>query len=139
MDAEALAALHARCFGQPRPWSASEFASILPARGVFLTGDAQGFVLGRVVAGEAEMLTLAVPPEARRRGRGRALVAAFAGTAVDLGAAEAFLEVARENVAARALYAGAGWVEAGVRPRYYGPASDAIVMRLTLRATQQGG
>ncbi len=96
-------------------------------------------MLGRVVAGEAEMLTLAVPPEARRRGRGRALAAAFAGRAADLGAAEAFLEVARENVAARALYAGAGWVEAGVRPRYYGPASDAIVMRLTLRAIEQGG
>ena len=54
-------------------------------------------------------------------------------------AEEAFLEVAHDNLAARRLYQATGWLEAGVRRRYYGPATDAIVMRLTLRATQEGG
>lgn len=136
---EALAALHARCFTRPRPWSAAEFGDLLATRGVFLLTAPHGFLLGRSIAGEAELLTLAVDPQARRAGTGRALVAGFAGRAAETGAGTAFLEVAADNLAARRLYQVTGWLEAGVRRRYYGPATDAIVMRLTLRATQEGG
>lgn len=139
MTPDALAALHLRCFERPRPWSADEFASLLAARGVFLLGAPDGFLMGRVIADEAELLTLAVAPEARRTGTGRGLIATFAGRAAGMGAQQAFLEVADDNLAARALYRATGWLEAGVRRRYYGPATDAIVMRLTLRATQEGG
>ena len=132
MTPEDLAALHARCFDNPRPWSADEFASLLAGRGTFLLEAPHGFLMGRAIAGEAELLTVAVDPQARRAGTGRALVAAFAGKA-------AALEVAHDNLAARRLYQATGWLEAGVRRRYYGPATDAIVMRLTLRATQEGG
>ncbi|MDM7459917.1 MAG: GNAT family N-acetyltransferase [Paracoccus sp. (in: a-proteobacteria)] len=125
-----LAALHARCFHVPRPWSADEFDDMLGQPGTFLLHASGAFLLGRALAGEAELLTLAVAPEQRRRGTGRALLARFAQTAWDRGAASAFLEVGAGNVAARALYLGAGWVEAGRRPRYYGPDEDAIVMRL---------
>lgn len=139
MTPEDLAALHARCFDTPRPWSAHEFASLLEGRGTFLLEAPQGFLMGRAIAGEAELLTVAVDPKARRAGTGRALVAAFAGKAAAMEAEEAFLEVAHDNLAARRLYQATGWLEAGVRRRYYGPATDAIVMRLTLRATQEGG
>lgn len=139
MTPEDLAALHARCFDTPRPWSAHEFASLLEGRGTFLLEAPQGFLMGRAIAGEAELLTVAVDPKARRAGTGRALVAAFAGKAAAMEAEEAFLEVAHDNLAARRLYQAKGWLEAGVRRRYYGPATDAIVMRLTLRATQEGG
>ncbi|MDM7459073.1 MAG: GNAT family N-acetyltransferase [Paracoccus sp. (in: a-proteobacteria)] len=125
-----LATLHARCFHVPRPWSADEFDDLLGTPGTFLLHVPGAFLLGRALAGEAELLTLAVAPEQRRRGTGRALLARFAQTAWDRGAASAFLEVGAENVAARALYLGAGWVETGRRPRYYGPGEDAIVMRL---------
>ncbi|TJZ90460.1 GNAT family N-acetyltransferase [Paracoccus gahaiensis] len=138
-SAQALALLHARCFTRPRPWSAAEFDSLIALPGCFLLTLPQGFLLGRTVADEAELLTLAVAPEARRAGLGRRLIASFAGRARQMGAATAFLEVAADNPAARGLYAGTGWVEAGTRRRYYGPATDAIVMRLTLRATQEGG
>ncbi|RJK97379.1 GNAT family N-acetyltransferase [Paracoccus aestuarii] len=140
MSPEALAALHARCFTLPPPWPATAFAAMLDMPGVFLlTEGRDAFLLGRALAGEAELLTLAVAPEARRGGVGRRLTAAFAGRAARMGADQAFLEVACDNLAARALYSAQGWLEAGRRRRYYGPATDAIVMRLTLRVIQEGG
>ena len=138
MTPEALAALHAACFATPRPWSAAEFAALLATPGVFLRGDSRGFVLGRAVAGEAELLTLAVAPEERRQGLGRALLVAFEVEAREAHAETAFLEVAAANVAARALYAGAGWAETGRRRGYYrlpgGGADDAVVMTRALAA-----
>ncbi|MFT3688752.1 GNAT family N-acetyltransferase [Paenirhodobacter sp.] len=125
-----LAALHARCFTTPRPWSEGEFRDLLAAPFTFLLTAPQGFLLGRVIAGEAELLTLAVAPEARRRGTGRALLAGFAETARARGADSAFLEVAEDNAPARALYAAAGWREAGRRRGYYHPGIDALVLTL---------
>ena len=78
-----------------------------------------GFVLARVVADEAEILTLAIDPVGRRCGTGGALVAAAAGTALAMGARNLWLEVAEDNAAARALYAGARFEAAGRRPGYY--------------------
>lgn len=135
-----LAALHARCFTVPPPWEAAAFAGFLadPLCFVLVEGDA-GFILGRAVAGEAELLTLAVAPEARRRGLGRKLVARFVYQARLRGAEAAFLEVAEDNAAARALYARCGFAESGRRRGYYrkpdGGAVDAVVM---LRGLQAG-
>ncbi|MBL9052134.1 MAG: GNAT family N-acetyltransferase [Tabrizicola sp.] len=133
MTPEALASLHARCFKTPPPWSAADFAGFLGDQLAFLLveGDA-GFLLGRAVAGEAELLTLAVAPEARRRGLGRKLVARFLYQAQLRGAGKAFLEVSVENVAAIALYESAGFSRSGLRPGYYrdaaGRRSDALVL-----------
>lgn len=136
MTPDALAALHASSFTTPRPWSAAEFADLLRASGVFLLCDTTGFLLGRVIADEAELLTVAVDPAARRQGTGARLVAAFATEARARGAVTGFLEVAASNAAAQALYRRAGWVEAGRRKRYYhapdGSAEDALVLRRDL-------
>ena len=127
-----LAALHARCFTVPPPWETAAFAGFLadPLCFVLVEGDA-GFILGRAVAGEAELLTLAVAPEARRRGLGRKLVARFVY--------QARLRGAEDNAAARALYARCGFAESGRRRGYYrkpdGGAVDAVVM---LRGLQAG-
>jgi len=133
---DALAALHALCFSHPRPWSAKEFASVIDSPGVFLRTDPHGFVLGRALAGEAELLTLAVHPDARRRGVGRDLLLRFETTAREREASEALLEVAEDNMPARALYAGGGYVQAGRRPGYYvtldGPRIDALILRKAL-------
>lgn len=138
-DPAALAALHARCFtDRPRPWSAAEFTALIQTRGAFLLEAPSGFLLGRAIAGEAELLTLAVAPEARRRGIGATLTRDFAARASLLGAETAYLEVAADNLAAQALYAGAGWQDAGRRRNYYGPGRDALVMRLPLRRRQEG-
>jgi ribosomal-protein-alanine N-acetyltransferase len=132
-----MAAAHALSF--ERPWSAEEFADLLSAPGVFALGGPQGFIVCRTVIDEAEVLTLAVDPAARRAGLGRALVELAMGVAVLAGAGTAFLEVAEDNPAARALYAAAGFSVAGRRRGYYARpdrAVDAVVMRRDLNSGQ---
>ena len=95
-----------------------------------------GFILARAIAGEAEVLTLAVHQAARRSGLGRALVEAAAGVASAAGAAAVFLEVAVDNPAAIGLYRAAGFEEVGRRRNYYARpkigAVDGLVMRRDL-------
>lgn len=136
MSPESLAALHAQGFITPRPWSAAEIDSLLASPVVFLTGDARGFALGRAVLDEAELLTLVIAPDHRRRGLGRALLTAFEAAAQQRGASRAFLEVAADNAAALALYRSAGWAEDGCRRGYYhtpdGRRVDAILFSRAL-------
>ncbi|MDV7270746.1 ribosomal protein S18-alanine N-acetyltransferase [Thioclava sp. A2] len=138
MTPEDLAALHARSFTTPRPWSTAEFAGFLASPLCFLRTLPQGFVLGRTIADEAELLTIAVDPDARRNGSGRALLHAFEAEARARGATTAFLEVAIDNNAARGLYASGGWAESGLRKAYYhapdGTRIDAVVMSRSLQA-----
>jgi len=139
MSAETLAELHLRCFGShPRPWSATEIEELLASRLNFLIQRPAGFLLGRTVADEAELLTVAVSPEARRQGVGRALLAEFCATSRERGAASAFLEVASDNDPARALYLAEGWVEVGNRRNYYATGIDAILMHRSLAGPQGG-
>ncbi|MEL6765718.1 MAG: GNAT family N-acetyltransferase [Pseudomonadota bacterium] len=87
----------------------------------------------RFAADEAEILTLGVVPEARRRGLGTALLAASIAIAEGCGAASIFLEVAEDNDAARALYAAAGFEEVGRRDGYYERRDGSRVAALVLR------
>lgn len=136
MTPEAMAALHARCFTTPRPWSAAEFAHLLVEPLCFALTEPGGVLLGRAVAGEAELLTLAVAPEARRKGIAARLLAGFLAEATARQAESAFLEVAADNAAAIALYGRGGFATAGRRRAYYarpdGPALDALVMTRAL-------
>ena len=139
-DAARLAGIHAEAFDRPgeTPWSEAAFAGLLAQPGVFAieVEAANGFILMRVVADEAEILTLAVRPRARRAGQGGRLVGEGVLAAAARGAARVFLEVAEDNAAARALYARAGFVEAGRRPAYYAGADggrrDALLLALNL-------
>lgn len=140
MTPEDMAALHARAFaGQGRAWSATEFSDLLASPLVFAVGDTRGFALGRVIADEAELLTIATDPALRRQGVARACLAAFERTAAKRGARSAFLEVADDNSAAKALYSAAGFSQAALRKGYYPrpnrPAVDALVLRRDLAAT----
>lgn len=143
MTPETLAALHRRCFRSPPPWSAADFAGFIadPLAFLLVEGDA-GFLLGRAVAGEAELLTLAVAPEARRLGLGRKLVARFLYQAQLRRADQAFLEVRADNAPAIALYESAGFEATGRRRSYYqdpdGSRTDAVVLTRRLAATPLG-
>ena len=136
MSPEALAALHAAAFTEPRPWTAAEFASLLAAPGVFLLTAPDALLMGRTLGpgpgAEAELLTLAVHPNARRQGHARALLPRFEAEAGARGADRAFLEVMATNAPALALYQGAGWRAAGRRPGYYrapdGAPVDAVIL-----------
>jgi ribosomal-protein-alanine N-acetyltransferase len=130
MTPDDLARIHADCFqAHPRPWSAHEFAQLLTGSGSFLLAQPQGFLLGRVIADEAELLTLAVLAPVRRQGTGQMLVQQFLAQSAQRGASTAFLEVASDNLPAQGLYARTGWVQAGRRRNYYATAIDALVLR----------
>ncbi len=132
-EAAALAALHAAAFPPADRWGADAIALMLELPGTFaLHHPGQGFVLARVAAEEAEILTLAVHPDARRQGHGAALLMGAMAGAVARGATAMFLEVAEGNAAARALYAAAGFAEVGRRRRYYADGGDALVLRRDL-------
>lgn len=117
MTPEALAEIHATAF--ERPWDAATFATLLGQAGVAVLGDDDGFILIRTVLDEAEILTLAVRPGARRKGYARGLVEAAAALARAAGVRQLYLEVAEDNAAALALYRATGFVEVGRRPGYY--------------------
>lgn len=115
-DAAAMAAIHATAFD--RPWSEIEFEELLAA-GAFAIAEPGGFIMVRVAADEAEILTLAVEPERRRRGIGLALIRAACHEAERHGAEAIFLEVALDNEAALKVYDRARFEKVAVRPHYY--------------------
>ncbi|SLN19504.1 GNAT family N-acetyltransferase [Oceanibacterium hippocampi] len=135
-----LAELHARTFSEA--WPPGEIARLLATPGAFaLLAVAEdttpplplGFALLRTAADECELLSLAVLPDRRRQGVARMLLGRGIEDARAAGAVELFLEVAENNVAARALYLGLGFRHAGRRPEYYqrsdGKRDDALVLK----------
>jgi ribosomal-protein-alanine N-acetyltransferase len=140
-DAAALAEAHASAFDAP--WTGEEILRFAGDPGGFARvaettdGAVVGFILCRLIAGEAEVLTLAVRPLARRHGVARALLAEALAVAAAVGA-PTFLEVAADNPGAVALYEQAGFERVGRRAGYYARpgvgAVDAIVMRRALNS-----
>jgi [ribosomal protein S18]-alanine N-acetyltransferase len=132
VTADILSAIHVAAFEISRGWSADEIAQLQASPHVFTVARPNGFVMGRVVVDEAELLTVAVVPAARGHGIGANLLKEFERTAADRGATRAFLEVADDNNAARALYQKSGWSICGQRPAYYtrsdGLTCDALLM-----------
>lgn len=135
MTPERMAHIHAAAFVHDRGWSSDEFASLMaqPHTDVFSAPD--GFALTRTLAGESELLTLAVSPDQQRRGIARALLADWLTTARQ-HADIAFLEVAADNSAALGLYQNIGFTRTGLRKGYYArahlPAVDAVMMTQAL-------
>ncbi len=128
-----MAAIHAASFPPRERWGEDAMRLQLELPGAFGLIDARGgFVLARVAADEAEILSIAVMPKARRVGLGRTLLTAAIAEARARGAAAVFLEVAAANAAARALYAQAGFREVGTRPNYYPGGAAALVLRAAL-------
>ena len=131
-----MAATHGAAFPGQRPWSEAEFAALLDVPLCFATGDRRCFALVRVVADEAELLTLATLPAYRRHGLARAVMHAWMARAASQGAARAFVEVAADNSAALPLYESCGFALCGVRRDYYrregGAAADALLLACPL-------
>jgi ribosomal-protein-alanine N-acetyltransferase len=133
------------------PWTVESLATALslermrvlvaePAGDGSVSGDAAAGLLGYVVAlvlgPEAEIADLAVAPEARRRGVGRALLDRVLGELGEAGARTVFLEVRESNQAARTLYEMNGFESIGRRRGYYRqPVEDALVLRREIGPT----
>lgn len=139
-DLAALAALHGECF-PGESWDESALHALWRHDGAWCgvawhQGSPTGFVLARLAGGEAEILTLCVRPQMRRRGVARALLDALLTQLEQLAVAEIYLEVAEDNLAALALYHTSGFKLVGRRTAYYrsqdGITTDARVLRRTV-------
>lgn len=124
-----LETLHRACFPN-KPWSASDFAD-LKKSGCDIIASQNGFVVWRVVADEAEIITIGVHPDARKAGIASAMLVIIEADAKKRGAKKMFLEVAENNHPARALYEHNGYIQIGMRPKYY-DGIDAILMEKQL-------
>jgi ribosomal-protein-alanine N-acetyltransferase len=117
-------------------WTASQCAGLLPMPGVWLilareAGAVIGFALARAVAGEAELLLLAVRRGAQGRGIGRMLLDRFSEEASGRGATRLHLEV-REGNHALSLYERSGFTLIGRRRNYYSGRAGQTYDALTL-------
>jgi ribosomal-protein-alanine N-acetyltransferase len=130
-DLDAVMEIERRSF--PEPWTAGLFLhelkvpfskTVLARRG----DEIVGYICRWRIGDEVHILNVAVRPEARVGGVGRALVSVVMDEAAASAAAVVTLEVRRENDAALALYRSFGFTERGVRRNYYARGADALVM-----------
>ena len=135
-DAAAIAALHSASFR--RGWSEQEVESLLTDRRVIahraMTGSKlAGFIMSRLAADEAEILSVAVAGRRRGRGLARSLLNLHLGRLAAMRVRTVFLEVNEYNTAAIRLYDRAGFHEVSRRPNYYpgtaGKTAAALVFR----------
>jgi ribosomal-protein-alanine N-acetyltransferase len=121
-------------------WAEGAYREIVPGGGVprcLFVAEAEGlllgFAVGAVMGDSAELESVAVREDARRRGVGRALCDAVAEWCRSKGATALELEVRAASAGAMALYEGMGFVSVGRRGGYYRePVDDAVLMRLKL-------
>ena len=137
-----LSALHRSIFHED-PWNTPAIAGIMRIAGFFgrIASESEqpiGFVMALDLGEECEIVSLGVLAERRRAGCGSALLASACREAKLRGSRSVVLEVAINNIAARAFYASRGFISVGRRPNYYRRAErlvDALVLRLALIGT----
>lgn len=134
-DLAVASEVHGRCFDEP--WKEKAIAELLSMPGSFglfvmFEGQPTGLAIAHSLGAEGEVLTLCVIPGYRRRGFAAYLLAAVLTKLVQQGCQRVLLEVAADNIAARALYRNAGFAEIGRRTEYYRRGAslpmDAIVL-----------
>jgi len=139
--ASEIAQMHARLFDPP--WSEESVRSLLISPGATaLIAKVRlhpanppapaGFIIGRIAADEAEVLSLGVPDPFRRLGIARRLVEGLVRAVKAAGCVRLHLEVASDNDPAIALYSALGFAEVGRRRDYYrrsdGSSCDALML-----------
>jgi [ribosomal protein S18]-alanine N-acetyltransferase len=125
----------------PSPWTRAMYeAELAQPESAFIIvirtarTPVAGYCAYRLVADELQINNVAVRPEHRARGYGRALVVAALDHGRAAGARTALLEVRRSNATARRLYGSLGFTQVGERPRYYcHPEEDALVLARDVR------
>jgi len=134
-DVEAVAEIEALSFSVP--WPREEFIKEIYTNDLarYLVIADNGKVVGYagmwIILDEAHVTNIALRPEYRGRGLGRALLGEMISVARRLGAVRMTLEVRRSNLTALRMYTSMGFVSCGVRPRYYSDSGeDAIIMWL---------
>ena len=126
-DATELAALHGASFH--RGWSEDEFERLLLDRAVVahrarIGRQLVGFIISRIIAGEAEILSVAVATARRGKGLARQMLNLHLRRLAGLGTRTVFLEVSEDNAPANRLYQRAGFRTVGRREGYYPDRTD---------------
>lgn len=124
----------------PSPWkgefflneSRYQYSRVLVAE---MDGILAGYLCRWLVTDEIQILNLAVHPQYRRRGIGRALLWEIFTEALQRDARSVSLEVRTSNTAAIALYEEFGFHQVAVRHRYYGDGEDALLMVCNMAGT----
>jgi len=106
------------------PWPETDFVAhidneIDDVLGVVNGGELHGFIVVRTLDDQAEILTIVVAYDRRGQGLGKRLLAAGEAAVQQNGADIIFLDVAKDNIAATALYENYGYQRCGTRPGYY--------------------
>lgn len=125
----------ALCFSHP--WSEEAVECTLKAEQNYVVcanGGSIGFAAASLALDSADILDVAVVPEARRRGIGRKMLLCLLELLKKDGARSVYLEVRASNASAIALYSSLGFVPCGVRKNYYSsPREDALVYVLEFK------
>lgn len=136
-DSARMADVHSAAFPRDQTWSAQQFEDFLKqhsvrARGIAERGNIDAFVLFQIGVDQAEILTIATVPSARRRGLASILLTDTEDRLIREGVVNWWLEVAEDNHGAVKFYQSLGFKPDGRRPNYYkrleGNRVDAILM-----------
>jgi len=136
-DSAKMAGLHAAAFPDGGAWGAHQFEDSLAqvnigAYAVTTQGQILSFLLYRCADDQAEILTIATHPSARRQGFAALLLAKAELDLERSGIRNWLLEVAADNPGASEFYRKLGFKTDGLRPKYYkrleGNRVDAILM-----------
>ena len=141
-DIPMLHELHKRCFSHP--WDETTFDGFLSdshffgfaVKAVGQQHTMRGFILCRLVQDEAEIITIAVHPNFRRRNIGHLLMDAALRHLHHERANKLFLEVDESNIGAIKLYKSFGFIEIGRRANYYKSdhgRNDALILEKSIR------
>jgi ribosomal-protein-alanine N-acetyltransferase len=137
-DSEAVLAISERS-PEAAQWSAESYGHAASSGQIVLlaeVGDSiAGFLVARVIRGEAEILNLAIDPPQRRKGLAKRLLIEMFAQAKQKGADRVFLEVRASNLAAISFYGNHGFCPVGKRAAYYcAPTEDALIMEKKITA-----
>ena len=136
MSARNLETIHRQSGYVHRIWSASEYDKLIEHPRTVLVQDPYCFTIGRLVAGEAELLMIAVAQEHQGKGLGRRSLNKFEEVLITKGATCCFLEVAKTNISAYTLYVEHGFHVISTRKAYYHLGKnnfiDALIMQKIL-------
>ncbi len=131
----AIAVIHGASF--QRGWGEDEIYRLLMEKNVVAHRAVSGrkvigFIVSRLAAGEAEILSVAIAPAWRGRKLSRPLLDLHLRRLAGLGTRTVFLEVGENNAPATKLYRRAGFREVGRRQGYYDGGATALVLRRDL-------
>ena len=136
-DVERVVAIELASFSTA--WRPETFLGLLnrPGAELWVLDDAEDGVIGYSVLwcilDQGELANIAVADGHRGRGLGALLLEEMLGVGRDRDVASIYLEVRASNEAAVSMYHRFGFVQIGVRKRYYdNPREDALVMLLHL-------